>query len=304
MKKILDLFKTHKNFITWTICYVFVLWFIFYFMFGFNIFNTHQWHYLANAQFYGFVGFVFTALLFAALPIYISTSILIIRKKKPLITIPLPQLPALVTKKTETTPDAPTPSPEKTDSQPEPDITTNPDIPPEMMPAFISAKNHPLNISIAAPENATDATDIAQAQLPLPDDFDIDFTSDSTTNNNIPTFTDLDFDSTPENTTSTDITAYLNTQGIEYKIIDDIVITPTHAITTHNDSDFWVTDNENWFATGKTKPSPVIAVKYAAKQHNVKPILYLAETNIMDLETLIPQWESDGITVITSLTEL
>jgi hypothetical protein len=96
----------------------------------------------------------------------------------------------------------------------------------------------------------------------------------------------------------------LDKTNTEYSIVEDIIVTKTHAIVTHNDSDFWVVDNENWFANGKTKPSPILAVKSVAEQHNVKPVLYLAEQNIMDIETLIPQWESDDITIITDINNL
>ena len=304
MKKVLQILQGHKHFIIWTICYIFVLWAILHYIFGFCIFNLAHWHRVAHSQLRGFVGFVFGAVILAAPLIYISTSALIIRNKKPLITIPLPKLPKIWNTKQ---PEAPAPETTETTETTEktqddtPELDTH--IPPEIRAAFIRAKNHPLDITINQPESDTaeDTVNTDNTELPLPPDFDITFDSDQNSDN-VPTFTDFNFDDTPDSTS--DITEYLHNKNIEFEIIDDIIVTKTHAIATHEDSDFWVTDNENWFASGKTKPSPILSVKTIAEQHNIKPILYLAETNIMDIETLIPQWESDGITVITDISDL
>ena len=301
MKKALQILQDHKHFITWTICYLFVLWAILHYMFGFSIFNLAHWHRLTHSQLRGFVGFVFGAIILASPLIYISTSALIIRNKKPLISIPLPKLPKLWKTK-----EAETPAPEKTEPE-ESNQDTTPEldehIPPEIRAAFIRAKNHPLDITINQPESDTteDTVNTEDTALPLPPDFDITFDSEPNSDN-VPTFTDFNFDDTPDKTS--DLTEYLHNKNIEFEIIDDIIVTKTHAIATHDDSDFWVTDNENWFATGKTKASPITTVKTIASQHNVTPVLYLAATNIMDIETLIPQWESDGITVITDISDL
>lgn len=303
MKQIQKFLQDHKHFITWTICYLFVLWALLYYIFGFSIFNMTQWHRLTNSSLHGFVGFVFGAVLFTALPIYISTSTLIIRNKKPLITIPLPKIPLFSKGKEQASP-APETKDIKSDDTPELDSN----IPPEIRAAFIRAKKHPLDIKInLSDSNSTeDSINIDDTALPLPADFDISFDSEQSSDN-IPTFTDFSFDDKDENNTDTNsstVTEHLDKTNTEYSIVKDIVVTKTHAIVTHNDSDFWVVDNENWFASGKTKPSPILAVKSVAEQHNVKPVLYLAEQNIMDIETLIPQWESDGITVITDINNL
>ncbi len=273
-------------------------------MFGFSIFNTSQWHRLTHSRLHGFIGFVFGTIIFAAPLIYISTSLLIIRNKKPLITIPLPKLPDCIkSKKTET----PVIDPITETKSETKDETTeqNENIPPEIRAAFIRAKNHPLDIKIKPlnTQNTDNNSDISDTTLPLPTDFDIEPES-QTDSETIPTFTDFNFDTNEPETTKSYITEYLNNKNIEFEIIDDIIVTKTHAIATHDDSDFWVVDNENWFATGKTKPSPITTIKTIASQHNVTPVLYLAETNIMDIETLIPQWESDGIQIITDIEAL
>ena len=303
MNKIQAFFQNHKYFITWTICYLFVLWAILYYLFSFSIFNTLQWQRLAHSPLHGFVGFVFGTIILAAPLIYISTSALIIRNKKPLITIPLPKISLFFKKKEPTSPAPETKESKETTPDNTPELDSN--IPQEIRAAFIRAKNHPLDIKINLSEsNSTnDTVNIEDTALPLPPDFDISFDSEESPDK-IPTFTDFNFDENTETNNTSSIIEHLNNTNTKYDIIDDIIITETHAIATHDDSDFWVVDNENWFATGKTKPSPILAVKSIAEQHNVKPVLYLAEQNIMDIETLIPQWESDDITVITDINDL
>ena len=90
----------------------------------------------------------------------------------------------------------------------------------------------------------------------------------------------------------------------DFTTTNDIIITDKHAIIAHTDNDFWVTDPDNWFATGKTRPSPIASVIAMANEHKVTPVLYLGAQNILDLETLIPEWESNGIKVITDLSEI
>ncbi len=269
-------------------------------MFGFNIFNNIHWIRISHARTFGFVGFVFCALIFASLPIYIATCTYIIRKKKPLITIKIPKLIKHKQSQEPVKTEQPAPEPEPKD-----DIPDN--IPLEIRPAFIQAKNHPLPITIEQPNTPTDENETDNTPLPLPADFDISI--DTPNKTEPPMFKDLDFytedKKSPENQNkNSDLISYLNKKNIPFETQDDIIITDTQAIITHNDSDFWVTDNENWFATGKTKTSPALIIKSVAKQHNVTPVLYLAQTNIMDIETLIPQWESDGITVITDINKL
>ena len=93
MKKITDIFKNHKHAIHWTIGYIIVMWAILYFLFNFNMFDGHMWHRLMHARLHGFAGHVFGLLILAALPLYMASTTLIIRTKKPLITVPLPKIP-------------------------------------------------------------------------------------------------------------------------------------------------------------------------------------------------------------------
>ena len=313
MKKVFKFLIGKQYFITWTICYVFVLWAVLYYLFGFSIFNLAQWDRLIHARLHGFAGFVFGILILSAGPLYIATGSLIWRKNKPLIEVPLPKI---IKPKPEAKPEEPEP---ETNINTEPDYKSelNEDMPLEILPAFIRTKKYPKNIKFTPPKQNNTDTESEIAELPIPTDFDIeidDFDTDSADDTEPPTFTDapvftsINFDDSDNETDSEpqnpELTKYLDSKSIAYKIIDDIVITDKYAIATHGDDDFWVTDNENWFATGKSKPSPVLSVKSVAEQYNVQPVLYLATENIMDIETLIPQWESDGIRIITDTEEL
>jgi hypothetical protein len=309
MKNIYKFLTNKRYFITWTICYAFALWAILYFLFKFSIFNLAQWNHLLHARLYGFAGFVFGLLILAAGPLYIATSMLIWRKNKPLIEIPLPKI---IKSKPEPKPAEPA---AEQNPAPEPDYTAelNEDIPLEMAPMFIRAKKYPKNFNIAPPKLNDVDTKSDIAEIPIPTDFDIEIDNfdtsdtDNTIFNDTPVFTSINFDSDNQKDSeqqNTKLTKYLDSKSIAYKIIDDIVVTDKYAIAIHGDDDFWVTDNENWFATGKSKPSPALAAKSVAEQHNVQAVLYLATENIMDIETLIPQWESDGIKIITDIEEL
>ena len=88
MKRISEILSTHRHAIIWTACYIMVMWTILYFLFRFNMFSGHMWNRLFHAQLHGFAGFVFGILILAALPLYIASTALIVRTKKPLITIP------------------------------------------------------------------------------------------------------------------------------------------------------------------------------------------------------------------------
>ncbi len=305
-----------------------ITWAVLYFMFKFNIFNGTQWHKLAHAQLHGFAGFVFGILILSALPLYIATTTLIIRTKKPLVTIPVPKVP-LPKWPTKPTPATPTPcdSPDKDitaeekttpDQEPQPELPA--ELPPELHGAFIRARSRINIIQINTPQDTSDESIIAPEAndiLPLPSDFDIELNDipgmDDIPSFNVPVFTDINFDqndtdipttTTHDNSDNTDLIKFLTENNIEHSIHDDIITTPTHAIITHSDENFWVIDNENWFANGKTRPALQKTITEFANEHNLTPVIYLATQNIMDIDTYIEQWQSDGIIVITSPNKL
>ena len=322
MNKILDFIKSHKYAIIWTLCYVVITWAILYFLFDFSIFSSVQWHHLMRAQLHGFPGFVFGILILAALPLYIATTTLIIHTKQPLITIPIPKIKIPAFLKSSTPEPTPAPTSESETPALGPDevdtpIELPPDMPAELRVAFIRARNNigrTQTSAFNAPQQTltpdTSATpEIDETSFPLPTDFDIDLpTPDIDT---MPTFTEINFDDPePDNDTQTntndnsELIKYLTKNNKPYSSYDNIVITDTHAIITHSDPDFWVADTDNWFSAGRTCPSPISAVQNAAATHNRIPTIYLATKNIMDIDKLIPEWQSAGITVITDLSEI
>ena len=330
MKKLKTLLAAHRTAIIWTACYIIATWALLYFLFKFNIFNAQQWQHLAQARLRGFPGFVFGILLLAAPSLYIATTTLIIRTKKPLFTIPLPKMPQFF-KRTIATPTSSdtTPPPSSTDdetSEPESELKLPDDLPAELHSTFKRALSHPIyNIPTPTPSdidqtdsdsdttNTTDVTDISPDLFPIPSDFDIEIPDPEF--DAAPTFTDINFDApqSPTITESPDIPPYaisdklfdhLASQDTPYEIDQEIILTPTHSISVHNDPDFWVADSENWFAAGKTRPSPIAATLQSANARHTIPTLYLETQNIMDLDQLIPEWESMGITVITDPSNL
>lgn len=316
MNKLWDFIKSHRHAIIWTLCYTLITWAILYFLFGFSIFSSAQWHHLMRAQLRGFPGFVFGIMLLAAIPLYIATTTLIVRTGKPLITIPLPKIkmPTFF----QSPPPAPAPAPEPTPATTAPPAPMElpDDMPAELRFAFIRNRNNLGQIQTSVFNNSAqittqDISDLTQTlneTLPVPSDFDLEVQYNDTPDS-IPTFTEIDFESDAQNTTedpSANIAVinYLTDKGHPYSIDGDTVITDTHAITTHSDPDFWVADTENWFAAGRICPSPIASVLTAAQKHNRIPVIYLATRNILDIDKLIPEWQSAGITVITDLSEL
>lgn len=322
MTKLWNFIKLHKYAIIWTLGYIATTWAILYFMFDFSIFSSAQWRHLMHAQLRGFPGFVFGILILAALPLYIATTTLILRSKKPLITIPVPKIAFPKFFK-----DTPAPPPATAESETPtlgPDVADTPielsdEIPAELRFAFIRAQNnlgHIQTSAFNAPQKDTttdtfDLSEITSNALPLPPDFEIEIPPFDDTDDNIPTFSEINFDqdtdtpAVPDTTNdNSELIEYLDKNNINYFTDDNIIITDKHAIITHSDSDFWVPDIENWFATGRTCPSPIIAVTNAATVHNRTPAIYLASMNIMNIDKLIPEWQSAGITVITNLSEI
>ena len=223
---------------------------------------------------------------------------------------------------------APTPAPE-------PEIKSEPEsapIPAELKVAYARARNQITRAQPSAfdlghmtktpaatqPAPEPEPVPVAENEMPIPTDFDIDETPKIV--NDVPVFTDLDFgddvdddedEPTPEindvKTTTADndaVTKYLNQKSIPYKTEDDIIVTDKFAIASHTDSDFWVADNESWFAAGKIRKSPIASVMAVAAMHHVQPVLYLGTSNIMDIDELRKQWERAGIRIITDPKDL
>ena len=336
-----DFYDSNKHAILWTVGYVAVTWAIMQYMFDFNIFSAYRWHQLMHAHLHGFAGLVFGILILAMIPLYVATTIVIARNNEPLFNFSfdfhIPQFIKTAFAQTPLTEDTETEN-QATEPASEPEPTTNTEesksesipenVPAELRVAYARARDHVSRTQTSAfdlgnitksntpaPITAPETHDDAEThEMPIPSDFDIEDTSSII--GEAPVFTDLDFDD--DNTenepqindvkTTTDnndlVIKYLTAKSVPHIIENDVVVTDTFAIVSHTDSDFWVADNESWFAAGKIRKSPIASVLDAAATHNVHAVLYLGSDNIMDIDELRTQWESNGIRVITNLKDL
>lgn len=342
LKSVLAFYKSNKYTIWWTIGYVVATWAIMNYMFNFNIFSSVRWHQLMHAHLHGFAGMVFGILILAAVPMYIATTVVIARTKQPLFSIKIPESVKTFVKNAfiQTPMDEPAP---ETSAEPISDeVPPSPDTPPaenterpipenvpsEIRVAYMRAREHIGRTPTSAFDlgNVTKTTSTPKVQnieptneidndIPIPTDFDIQDVDDVV--DTVPTFTDINFDDDQDDDTPTEIddvhqesetakpiTEFLDLQSVPYTIDSDVVVTDKFAIVAHTDPDFWVADNESWFAAGKSRKSPIELVKRIAAAHNVAPVLYLGADNIMDIDQWRTNWETDGIRIITDLKEL
>lgn len=167
-------------------------------------------------------------------------------------------------------------------------------------------------------EKRDTTSSVTDTNLPIPDDFDFEVpdTDDSeyaeeSMPHFSPVFTDIDFDekdgdSDDDATTESQETVikFLQSRKESFEQDQDIIISDNFVIGIHSDPDFWIADEELWFAAGKQKESPIKKIQDIALSKQLQGVLYLAETNIMDLDTKISEWSESGIKVITSISEL
>ena len=346
--RIRDFYNSNKYAILWTVGYVIATWAIMRYMFNFNIFSVVRWHQLMHAHLHGFAGFVFGILILAMVPLYVATTVIIVRSKEPLfnfkLTIPefikiffknaFAQTPiqddiqpeTALLNETKNESDIELDNSTETEPTPAPIPAT---VPPEMRVAYERARDHITHIQTSAfdlgnitkktvPAIETTTAPATESEMPIPTSFDINDTPDII--DDVPVFTDLDFDDDNEpdqekqvtqiddiktTTGNVDIVSkYLTARSVPHTIENDIVITDTFAIVSHTDSDFWVADNESWFAAGKIRKSPITTVLESAATHHVQPVLYLGTDNIMDINDLRDIWERAGIRIITDLKDL
>lgn len=319
MKKIIEFIKSNIIVAKWTFWYFFALWAILQFVFDFNMFSQHYWWKFFHATLHGFGGFVFGLLIYTAIPIYIATTITVYRKKELIITIPFVDKiiefvsKYLPKKEIETKAEEPTVE-EKTD---EPTTSEFPsDMPPELRVPYMRAKNNmSFNGAVSVYNKQTAKNNIEPEQtndtadtFPIPTDFDISESFD--TNNSdmpsIPTFTDINFDEpvNPEPTLTNNTTKYFTEKQIDFETYHEFVATEKYVIYEHNDGEFWIMDDETWFAAGKQIESPINELIDLGKRNGLIPVLYLQSQNIMDIESTTNKFEDMGVRVIKSLDEL
>lgn len=314
MKKIIEFLKANILVIKWTIAYIFVLWAILWYLFHFNIFSSTYWWKFSHAHFHNFIGFVFCLIIYSAIPIYIAVTAIIYRTKKPVFTIPFYDKIAERIKKAFEKP-APEPENESEPEEPvaEPISEYPEDLPNELHVPFKRVKEKLVFLGAqsvydkAASDSATIDAQSEPEAFPIPTDFDI---GDSLPDTSVPTFTEINFDTPaqpapePEQKIENAVTKHFDKNNTEYETYEDFIITPTQIIYVHSDPDFWIFDEDNWFAAGKQIDSPIPTMLTLAHDNNLTPILYLESTNIMDLDGTIKELTNKGITVITDPNKL
>lgn len=320
MKKVIDFIKSNMIIVKWTIWYFFTVWLILRFVFNFDMFSYRYWWKFFHATLHGFAGTVFGILIYAMIPLYIATTITVYRKKEIIIKIPFIDkahefITKIFTKAPATSADSKEQNTAEETQQESKETEFPDDLPSELRTPFIRAKQHMSfhgNISIYNKQqnkNETPSETPDTPSIPIPTDFDITDSIDNDTNDfTIPMFHDINFDepsTTPtEQTLNNNTTKYFDEHGTEYETYKNFVATERFLIYEHNDNDFWIMDENSWFASGKQIDSPVSELIELAKQNGLIPVIYLESLNIMDIETTIKQFESVGIRVIKSLDEL
>lgn len=282
-----------------------------------------NWHRLLHVELHGFYGLALGMLMVAAIPIFITSLIIVLRTKKPLITLSAPKILKDIFKTVPTTPDGQTTATETNVPSPGPEKFPD-NMPAELHAAFVNARMNKMPFRqsafnrgnmIAPPPRSVQKNESLQRStpntLPLPTDFDTP-TPAPDKSDDIPVFSEINFDdfddntniTPPDETTITKVIKKLETMGYTAKQQDDIIVCDDMAIAVHDDSDFWVADSENWFAAGKQKPSPIMKLQNIYAPMGKKLVLYLMTDNIMDIDALRQEWEKSGIIVISDLNNL
>ncbi|MDE6481918.1 MAG: hypothetical protein K2L25_03820 [Alphaproteobacteria bacterium] len=324
MKKISEIFTAHRHAIIWTICYILIMDCILGSLFNFDMFSRAAWVRLMHSRLYGFGGFVFGILILAALPLYAATTAVIMRTQKPLFTLWVPGF----IKRAFAPP--PPPADEKADAPAKPEAAAEPEpekfpdsMPAELRGAFIRARRGGTRIQVSAFDNshiiaqpepqpvmaaaAAGATDTAD-DFPIPTDFDMSYPPESD-DAIFPSFKDINFDDAPAASTPAPATSASTTPPPQIPLDGahadgDFIIYKNNLIAVHDDPDFWIADDTDWFASGKQRPSPIAPLKQRAVELGLTPVLYLARTNILDLDARIEKWTADDVTVISNLDDL
>ena len=96
----------------------------------------------------------------------------------------------------------------------------------------------------------------------------------------------------------------LENNNIEFETYNDFIITNKHLIYVHSNPDFWIIDEDNWFAAGKQIDSPIPIMQEMVKDTHLTPVIYFESTNIMDFDGTAETLKNQNIAVITNPDEL
>lgn len=320
MLNIKNFCSRYCNAIAWTVFYAIGVSVLLHWLFNFNVFSETYWARLLHTELHGFPGLVFGAMFLAVVPLYIAVMVLILRDKSVPIKLPVPHCFLPVPEKPVSVPAQPI----VTEQETLPEL--HPGIPAEMRESFMRARknygvrqmsvfNKPMTIKSVGTAHAAvpavaDVADVDGA-FPVPNDFDIDSGAD--TDYGVPVFSEVNFDdasdadenNSEQKSPVDDLCEFLIGAGHDaHKTDNDLIISGNFAIGYHNDDDFWVADEFDWFAAGRQKPSPIAALINAATENNMRAILCLEQNNIMDYDTISADWIAQGITIVTNRQDL
>lgn len=334
--------KSFANFwraVAWTGIYVFVMWAILRGLFNFNMFSVAHLTKLLHLQLHGFAGAVFGILVLAAVPLYVATTVITVRNKEMPVKLPLPKclteakpvpkpepvVPVVTATETLPPPRAGVPAEMREtfmraqknygarqmsvfNRQHVPTVAAEPAVAPATVPVTEPIRE-PITESAAMAKTEDVAT---YGAMPIPTDFDIDAPTGAGSDVDVPVFADINFDDGPpagavetaEESPIDKVLNFLRGAGVDANVAGDLIIANGYAIAVHDDEDFWVPDEIDWFAAGKQRPSPIVALRRAREERGLKPILYLATDSIMDLDKNSAEWIADGIKVVQGREEL
>lgn len=316
MKKVLEFLKANFIIAKWTFWYFLAVWAILWYVFRFDMFSRVYWWKFFHAHLRGFVGFVFGALVYSIIPIYLATVSVVYRTKEPIIKIPLVDKICTYIKSKFAKPAPETITQEETPTEEKaPEFEYPENMPNEMRPKYKRLKEHMAiaglkrQTNLYQPKQKTNEPIVPESEsesFPIPSDFDIgDMVSNTNSDDNIPTFTEINFDeptkpSEPDNK----MIKYLQDNNIKFETYNDFIVTDKYLIYVHSDPDFWIFDEDNWFAAGKQIDSPIPVMQEMAKAEQLIPVIYLESTNIMDFEGTVETLKNQNITVIINPSEL
>ncbi len=328
MNKIISFLKCNKYAAIWTIFYCAIIWFILITLFNFDIFSIANWLKLYRSELRGIPGFVFGILILSILPIYIATTLLVIRTKEPLFKISLLKLlrskfNKKIPEKEEEKVKLPETKEDIIEEKPLPE-----GLPTELKIPFLRSRSkgnvfiRSKSILNSSTYNDHEVTNFIEAEsinesdqpkdISIPEDFNLDMEDEDISN--APIFKDINFDddileSSEEISTISydkiqDLVKLLKIKNENIVIDEDIITTDELVIAIHNDKSFWIVDEDNWFAEGKQKRSPISKLLEKTANNDKQAILYLITDNIMSLDDYIKEWEKEGIKIIRSEEEI
>ena len=313
MKRFFDFVKLHIAIINWTAGYLFVYYAIFRLLFGFDALSADAWVVLSSAHLRGVTGLAFAVLMSAFLPLYLASVFIIKRTRK--LPIDMPKLPkskkskAAAFKKSDLPP--PEIAPEKETELPKmlPDELRAPYL--QMMRGTL-AKNAtntaPSNFAKASaaptvyqPEPKQEKIENIASAMTIPDDFEVESKPAA------PAFKEMSLSDT-EKKDENPYEKALFEAGYKIRKDGDVIIArksgTNYAIVVHDDADAWVADEDQWFANGKQKESPIKMLKDSAGRNGAEAILLLAAKNIVDLDKQREKWTAADVRTIKNISEI